>query len=328
MKVFDFCEWLRIKVVAEEQLDISELAYNEEYNSIFQEYAEEYFSNNVDLTQDTGLDIKTSACFLIDHIREFIDARYFDHKIPYRCLILSLKQGMEGYKQFIEEWRDDLHAMSGNLLDILYYKIDDSKSGYKLITKIKCISQNLRGRLPCILLWQDNITKAKIIDINRLEKDEIFEVISKIVESINLNIPFEVIVKEAERVSAKCIERKGAITTNILHIGGDNNGVASAANFGTIEMAVINDFDIAQFSSEAENAIAEINDSTEIGEQQKLTLIGIINEAQEAIKANSREGQEKSKTRFKDVVCFMGNIAPKLISSLSGLATIAKFFGM
>jgi len=112
-----------------------------------------------------------------------------------------------------------------------------------------------------------------------------------------------------------------------VNISGGNHVVAVVDNSGHIEMMTANNFDSALFISEAEKAIAIIKESAEISEQQKSSLIEIITEAKEAIENNSEEGKEKSRTRFKDVICSMGNVTEKLLSALSALTTLVKFFG-
>lgn len=54
---------------------------------------------------------------------------------------------------------------------------------------------------------------------------------------------------------------------------------------------------------------------------------GIIDEAKNAIRENSEEQKVHSKKRFKDAIDLTG-IGVKIISALSGLATVLKFFGI
>jgi len=258
----------------------------------------------------------------------YIVDRYSNRHIPYRCVILPLAADSKEYKDLIEKRWYDLHHMSGDFLDIYYSKTDYGKSGYEIVNRLNYIPHHLSSRLPSIVLWQDDMSKAEGIDISRLDNTDIFEVISEIVALIQANMPFKTIIQEAGKVSEKCRDKDRAITNNTVNVNGNNYGIAIAENSGSIEMVATNNFDSAQFISEVSEAIVKIKESAEINEQQKATLIDVMVEAKEAVEKNSEEGKEKSKTRFKDVMCFMGNVAVKLLSSLSALANLAKFFGL
>lgn len=258
----------------------------------------------------------------------YITDRYSNRLIPYRCVILPLDARSNGYKEFIESWWYDLHYMSADFLDIYYSETDYGKSGYEIMNALSFIPSNLRGNLPCIVLWQDDMRKAKSINIGELDNDDIFKIFSKIVMLVQRDTSFETIVEEAEKMGAKCRKKNNPITSNILKIFGDNYGNAAANNPGSMKIAATYNYDSKQFNSEAEEAIRKIKEFSEINEQQKSMLIEIINDAKEAIRKNSNEGKEKSKTRFKDAMCFMGNASVKLLSALSALANLAKFFGI
>jgi len=155
----------------------------------------------------------------------YVYDRYSDRKIPYRCIILPLgtDDELRIYKDFIKKSWKDLHLMSGDYLDIYYSEVDYGKSGYEILNTIRYLPKNITGKLPCIVLWQDDMSQARSIHIGRLSREDIFEVFSKIVSQIEQETPIDKLVKEAEKVCSMCLKR-GA-PTQLVNILGSYNTV-------------------------------------------------------------------------------------------------------
>lgn len=65
-----------------------------------------------------------------------------------------------------------------------------------------------------------------------------------------------------------------------------------------------------------------------INDQQKELLLGILKETSVAVKSGNEKQKQDNKKRFKDAICFMGDIGTKLISALSGLTNLLKYFNI
>jgi len=155
----------------------------------------------------------------------YIVERYSDRKIPYKCIILPLgtKKSSREYQRLIKDFWYDLHYMSGDLLDIYYSEVDYGKSGYEIANALSYMPQHFKGKLPGIALWQDDMKKALNIHIGSLNSSDVFAVISKIVELIQANTPFETIVKESECEGMNIREKERPIQSTVIN--GDNNSV-------------------------------------------------------------------------------------------------------
>ena len=256
----------------------------------------------------------------------YIIGRYSNRKIPYRCAILPLKSTSDEYVNFIETYWDDLHHMSADFLDIYYSETDYGKSGFEIMNQLCFIPKYFRGKVPCIVLWQDDMSKARSVETRELDNKDIFMVVRKIVESIQAKMRFEQIIQEAEKMSKDCRDMKRPI--NNVTAGGDIIGPVVMGNTGTTTVTVTTNAEAIQLISEFQRAIELIKGSMEINNQQRDSLIGSITEAQQAVHDGLPGDEEKSKSRFWKAMCSTGNAAEKLLSSLSSLTTLAKFFGM
>jgi len=157
----------------------------------------------------------------------YVYDRYSNRRIHYRCVILPLGTDEELmiYKTFIKKSWKDLHLMSGNFLDIYYSEVDYGKSGYEILNTLSYMPKNLAGKLPCIVLWKDDMSQARSIHIGRLGKEDIFEVFSKIVSLIEQETPVDKIVKEAAKVRSLCLKRGRPTHTQLINIIGSHNNV-------------------------------------------------------------------------------------------------------
>ena len=259
----------------------------------------------------------------------YIIDRYHNKSIPYKCFIVPRKSNAVDYEEFIEKRWDDLHHLSGDYLDIYYAETDYGRSGYEIMHQMNYIPDHLRKKAPSIIIWENNMSKAQGVDINRLDNNDLFDIVECIVNCIRDNKSFDEIIKEANTMSDKLREGHRTVTNNTVSISGSTiTGNIAAENNGVMHTTVFQSNDTTTLLNEFETAIQIIQEFTEINDHQKNRLNSIIKESIEAINTNSEEKKEDSKKSFKDALLFMGNIGSKLVAAFSGLVNVLKFFGV
>lgn len=82
------------------------------------------------------------------------------------------------------------------------------------------------------------------------------------------------------------------------------------------------------FSAEISKAISEIKMIAELSKEDKTTIIELPEQIDDAIQSNNKEAQTEAKFTLKGVLKGIGNAGVKVISVLSGLANLAKFFDL
>lgn len=259
----------------------------------------------------------------------YIVERYQDKSIPFKCFIMPLKVEAKEYKDLIEKHWSDLHYLSGNYLDIYYTGVDYGKSGYEIMSRMNFIPNRLKVKAPTIVIWDTDLSKAQGIDISRLNNVDIFEVIRGIVNSIQNKYTLDKIVKEATQMSKQLREEHRAVsytnTNNTINNSGTITGNVAAVNYGKMSINTEN-IDSNKLVEEIEEAKRIIERFEDINKIQKQRLSAIMDETKVAVESKLNGKQQESKKSFKDAICFMGNVGGKLISALSGLANLLKFF--
>lgn len=255
-------------------------------------------------------------------------SRYYDKKIPFKCVFLPLAAETEKHKKLLSDYWRDLHHISANYLDIYYSETDYGKSGSEIQSSIRSLPQNLITTFPCIVIWTGNIREAKNIDISGLSNREIVCVVNAIVNAIKQDKSFDVIIEEVNKVAQDIREKDRPINNNTVNIQGDNLGVAVAKNTGSIFNTSNINCTPSEFSKEVNEAVIKIRQIEELTAQQQTLLTDILSEAKKAFDTSSETDKEKSKSRFKDAMCFLGNVSVKVLSALSSLINLSKFLGI
>ena len=118
-------------------------------------------------------------------------------------------------------------------------------------------------------------------------------------------------------------------TTNTVTIKDNATviGPVACENSGTMVFQSEERISEADVLHELEAAKKIIYKFSDINDRQKQLLAEIIDEAKNAIRDNSTDKKVESKKHFKDAVDLIG-VGSKLISALSGLTTVLKFFGI
>lgn len=86
-------------------------------------------------------------------------------------------------------------------------------------------------------------------------------------------------------------------------------------------------FNQSDFSDEISQAIIKIKEIAELSEENKKLIIELLQQIDVAVKSNNKDVQTEAKFTLKGILKGIGNTSVKVISILSGLVNIAKFFG-
>ncbi len=114
------------------------------------------------------------------------------------------------------------------------------------------------------------------------------------------------------------------MTNNSINNSGTINGSVTLINKGSISTNNSQNSDVDKaLIEEMETVKSIVNSFSEINTQQKELLVSIIDDAKNTVEKGTKEKQPK---KFKDAICLMGNAGSKLITALSGLTNVLRFF--
>lgn len=259
----------------------------------------------------------------------YIVDRYTNNRAAYKCIILPLRAEAEAYKELMgPRYWYDLNDLSGDYLDIFYSQADYGKSGYAIANQLNFLPSALLKKVPSIVLWGSDMNRAQNISIDDLDNPDIFKVIRTIVEAIQQSKDITNIIEEANNMAKELRDKNRPIIDNSLTIGGDNYGNAVAGTSNRVSSTIANDFSEGTFKEEVEEAITLIRKCVDINEQQKEALVNIVSEAKDAVEKKDEDAKKECKSKFKYFALGLGNSAAKLLSALSAMANLAKFFGL
>lgn len=256
----------------------------------------------------------------------YIYDRYSNPNIKFKCFLLPLAAD-RNFEVFLNNYWIDLDSLSGNHLDIFYSLSELNMSGYKI--KEQFIKLNVpENVLPCLVLWEDKLEDAIFIELRDLTDEEVFHLISTVVQAIKKGNKLNEIYEEARAMIDKELESKRPIT-NIHQTVENNTGIVA----GIIEKSKIklNSGDIShsdKFSDDVASAIEIINKITDVQQSYKDTLIDLITEARNAVQDNNENAKKSCKEKFKYFAMGAGNAIKNVLSALGSLASIAKFFNI
>lgn len=104
-----------------------------------------------------------------------------------------------------------------------------------------------------------------------------------------------------------------------------NNSSLIGSQIGTNNSQLY--FNQNEFSGEISKAISEIKAIAELSEENKVTIIDLLKQIDDAIQSNNKDAQTEAKFTLQGMLKGIGNAGVKVISVLSGLANLANFFG-
>lgn len=255
--------------------------------------------------------------------------RYSDPCIM-KCFFLPLAQD-KMFENFINNSWYDLNALSRNYLDIYYSVKELSASGYDIKNKFHSL-EVAEDALPCLVLWADSLENAKYVELRDLEYKEIFRLMQSIVQYIKTGDTFDVVYSKAtikaedlrkEHTNIMTNERSTTIMNQTNY--NINNSSLVGSQIGTTNSQL--NFNQSNFSDEISQAIFEIKGIAELSEENKKLIIDLLQQIDAAVKSDNKNAQVEAKFTLKGILKGIGNTSVKVISVLSGLANLAKFFG-
>lgn len=259
---------------------------------------------------------------------QYIIERYYYDKAKFKCTILPVN-GESDLDSFIHEHWSNLDQASGDFLDIFYSTNELKDTGYAILDKIKDL-QVYANELPCLVIWQDNISTAKTISISELSNINLFRLMSEIITCIQKNMNLEQICIEAQSKYAELMknqkEDQKMVQKIEQNIYGTNYGAVTGINNGTINNAT--PFNNNNIHSDIQQAKVEIAKIDNIDSTIKDNLYILLDEAETSISKNDDALKNECVSKFKGFMLGLGKSASSILGILGSIASIASFFGI
>ncbi|MEH7464131.1 hypothetical protein V7166_19205, partial [Bacillus thuringiensis] len=115
----------------------------------------------------------------------------------------------ENLSMFLKVYWEDIHYMTGNIMDI-YYTEEDFKSnvsGYQRLDKLYSF-QNADTTLPALFIWEKFGEEIKFISLTKLTHNEIYRVIEYFKINVAKNIEFSKCVENTRNKIKEIISEK------------------------------------------------------------------------------------------------------------------------
>ena len=332
----DFLEWLEEENIGKDVVEKVDLMPVE----VFEEYAQRF-------CEDTGREIATKQKLVNRFKRSepgsmlsklnkllpydsayrkknfrYVSQRYLADNDTYKCLLLPIKSDYPMFRELVTERWKDLNDLSADYLDIYYCFENYGKSGYDLMEQLHYLPEKVHAKLPCIVLWKENMDEALCVSIDGLSVEDVYYLIREIVDLIIQRKTLDEIVEGAKDMSNERRNKDRPITNYNLSADGANNvNQAVVTGDGSVVSQSTSKNEVDNFIKELNQAI-DIVAKSELSEEQKKILADIFEDAKK------KDKQEEAKARFSTFIAFAGKTAAKLIDAFAGLATIATFFGL
>lgn len=252
----------------------------------------------------------------------YVSQRYLADSDTYKCLLLPIELDYPMFRRLVTKHWKDLNDLSADYLDIYYCFENYGKSGYDLMEQLHYLPEKVHAKLPCIVLWKENMDEALCVSIDGLSVEDVYYLIREIVDLIIQRKTLDEIVEGAKDMSNERRNKDRPITNYNLSADGANNvNQAVVTGDGSVVSQSTSKNEVDNFIKELNQAI-DIVSKSELSEEQKKILIDIFEDTKK------KDKQEEAKARFSTFIAFAGKTAAKLIEAFAGLATIATFFGL
>lgn len=252
----------------------------------------------------------------------YVSQRYLADSDTYKCLVLPIKSDYPMFRKLVTEHWKDLNDLSADYLDIYYCFENYGASGYDLMRQLHYLPDKVHAKLPCIIIWKENMDQGLCISINGLSAEDVYYLIREIVDLIIQGKSLKEIVEGANDMGNDRRNKDRPITNyNLSADGASNVNQAVVTGNGNVVSQSASKNEIDNFVKELNQAI-DIVAKSELSEEQKKILTDIFEDAKK------KDKQEEAKARFSTFIAFAGKTAAKLIDVFAGLATIATFFGL
>ena len=258
----------------------------------------------------------------------YIFERYYNDKAKYKCIILPLK-GETDLKKFLQEYWYDLDAASSDLLDIFYGLKELNNTGVAILEKIKDMEIDIK-KLPCIIIWQHDISTARAISIRKLSHSDLCSLLLGIISCIEKDMDMEQIYKEATKMTEKLKDESRMIQKNeqniVQYINGTNYGSVTGINEGIVHNVISYDIDDIQNDIKlVKEKIATIN---ELNSNMKNFIYELLDEAGSSILKEDDKLRDECINKFKGFIVGAGKVSASILGVLGSFASIASFFGI
>ena len=252
----------------------------------------------------------------------YVSQRYLADNDTYKCLVLPIKSDYPMFRKLVTEHWKDLNDLSADYLDIYYCFENYGASGYDLMRQLHYLPDKVHAKLPCIIIWKENMDQGLCISIDGLSAEDVYYLIREIVDLIIQGKSLKEIVEGANDMGNDRRNKDRPITNYNLSADCANNvNQAVVTSDGNVVSQSASKNEIDNFVKELNQAI-DIVAKSELSEEQKKILTDIFEDAKK------KDKQEEAKARFSTFIAFAGKTAAKLIDVFAGLATIATFFGL
>lgn len=255
---------------------------------------------------------------------KYILKRYYNDEATYKCILLPLK-GESNFQKFVKTYWDDLDKASAGALDIFYSFKELNDTGFALLEKVKDLKITPR-EIPCIVIWQRDISTAKTISIRRLNDADLCEVLMGIISSIEKKKNLDEIYEEALRMTNDLKEQSRSVTKIVQNISGENYGMVIGSNEGIVENTMLQKYESIQ--KDVEQAKEKLANNKEIDSEVKKYLCELLDEAESSILRNDNRLKEGCIKQFQGLMVGVGKTASTILSVLGSFASIAGFFGI
>ena len=254
----------------------------------------------------------------------YIFERYCKNTAKYKCILLPLK-GESDFKKFVKDYWYDLDVASANVLDIFYSSKELNNTGFSSLEKIKDMAVDVK-ELPCIVIWESDISTAKAINIRKLSNSDLCRLFLEIISCIKRNMNMEQIYKEALKMTENIKDEHRMIQKVEQNINGINYGVVMGNNEGIVKNVIYgNDDNIQNDIKQLKEKIADIK---ELNSDRKKFLYGLLDEAEISISKNDNQLKNECVNKFRDFMTGVGKASTAILSVLGSFASIASFFGV
>ena len=254
----------------------------------------------------------------------YIFERYYNDKAKCKCIILPLK-GESELEKFVKEYWYDLDMASSDLLDIFYSSKELDNTGYVSLSKIQDLTVEI-NMLPCVVIWQRDISSAKTISIRKLSHSDLCRLLLEIISCIKKDMDLEQIYREAFGMAEKLRDESRMVQKIEQNINGINYGAVTGINEGIVENVILPNNQSIQ--NDIQQAKMKIKDLKELNPDMKDFLYGLLNEAGLSISKDDNKLKDECVNKFQGFLAGVGKASAAILGILGSIASIASFFGI
>lgn len=254
----------------------------------------------------------------------YVFERYYSDKAKYKCILLPLK-GEPGLKKFIKKYWSDLDEASSDSLDIFYSLKELNDTGYKSLGKIRNLSVDT-SVLPCVVIWQQDISLAKTISIRELSHSDLCQLLRVIISYIEKGMKLEQVYQEALKMVENLKEENKMVQKIEQNINGINYGAVTGVNKGRVQN--ITSSDNSSIQSDIQDAKTKIKALEELDSQMKKYICDLLEEASSSMIKNDDNMKNACVNKFNGFIAGVGKASVAILGVLGSFASIASFLGI